>query len=323
MSRTDDLTRWLGLEPCADGGWASAPGGHDSYDGSLLDHRVMAFRTRLLDAGRPRTGWRRTDADTVLVRHPPHGPDTVLRLWTSDGRGRPTARPLGGHPSPDEPFQLTVPGGQWYALELLEGEAGLWSEAVVPGIAFGEGTQPTAPWPPTAEVTERRDGRRAGSNGQPLRELLGLTPHVEGGYFRQYYESTDGLETSRGRRPLANTIHYLLDRDSPVGYLHLNNAHITHFLNSGGPIQYLMLSPDGEVHEVVMGEDAAAGQVLAFTCPGGWWKSSRLPEGVSHGLISEIVAPGFDYRDQSLASADRIADQYPAAIGRLRPSIRG
>ncbi|MDJ0381796.1 cupin domain-containing protein [Streptomyces sp. G-G2] len=318
MYRTDDLVRLLDLEPTADGGWAASPGAHDAYDGAPLERRVMSFRTRLLGAEAPRTGWRRAEADTVLVRHPPHGPDTVLLLWTRDGEGRPEGRPLGGFPATGDPFQLTVPAGRWYALELAAGGAGLWSEALVPAIAFEEGARDTA-WPELPEATVPA----AASDGRPLDKALGLEPHIEGGYFRQYYESAGTLETGRGTRPLANTIHYLLDRDSPIGYLHLNNAHITHFLNAGGPIHYQLLSPDGVVHEVVMGEDAGAGQVLVFTCPGGWWKASRLPEGVSHGLISEIVAPGFDYRDQSVARADDLARQFPGAVERLRPCVRG
>ncbi|MFD8021304.1 cupin domain-containing protein [Streptomyces lavendulae] len=316
MYRTDDLARLLDLEPTADGGWATAPGGHDAYDGAPLERRVMSFRTRLLGAEAPRTVWRRAEADTVLVRHDPHGPDTVLLLWTRDGEGRPEGRPLGGFPATGEPFQLTVPAGRRYALELAAGAAALWSEALVPGLPFDEGERDTA-WPELPEVT-----LPAAPDGRPLDEALGLEPHIEGGYFRQYYESVGTLETGRGTRPLANTIHYLLDRESPIGYLHMNNAHITHFLNAGGPIHYQMLSPDGVVHEVVMGEDAAAGQVRVFTCPGGWWKASRLPEGVSHGLISEIVAPGFDYRDQAIARIDDLARQFPGAVERLRPCVR-
>ncbi|MEU8461263.1 cupin domain-containing protein [Streptomyces sp. NPDC029003] len=330
MHRTDDLIRLLDLEPTPDGGWATDPGAHDAYDGAPLERRVMSFRTRLLDARAPRTGWRRAEADTVLVRHPPHGPDTVLLLWTRDGEGRPEGRPLGGFPATGEPFQLTVPAGRWYALELAAGAAGLWSEALVPGLAFEEGARDTA-WPELPELPElpalpvppEPAGPAAAPDGPPLDRALGLEPHIEGGYFRQYYESAGTLETGRGTRPLANTIHYLLDRDSPIGYLHLNNAHITHFLNAGGPIHYQLLAPDGVLHEVVMGEDAAAGQVLVFTCPGGWWKASRLPEGVTHGLISEIVAPGFDYRDQAIARADELAREFPEAVDRLRPRIRG
>ncbi|UXY33126.1 cupin domain-containing protein [Streptomyces sp. HUAS TT20] len=329
MSHTDDPAALLGLVATPGEGWLGPVRGHDSYDGRGLAERAMAFRTRMLHASALRTGWRRRPADTVLFRHPPHGTAAGLRLWLGDESGRVSARPLGLSPGSGEPFQHTVPGGHWFAVELTAGELGLWSEAVVPGAEFDRSTADPAQEPPglPADLDAQPADRTvapADPGGTPtVRDALKLTSHVEGGYYRQYYESATSVHTSRGPRPTANTIHYLLDQDSPVGHLHLNTAHITHFLNSGGPIRYLLLAPDGEVHEVTMGDDLAAGQVLTFTCPGGWWKTSRLVDGAGHGLISEMVAPGFDFRDQAIARAEQIAGQFPAAFEVLRPYISG
>ncbi|MYU25362.1 cupin domain-containing protein [Streptomyces sp. SID8352] len=331
--RTGDPAALLSLVPVPGGGWTGPVGGHDHYDGRSLTERAMAFRTRMLDAARPHTGWHRTVSDTVLFRHPPHGAAASLRLWLRDAAGTVSARPLGLFAGSDVPFQHTVPGGHGFAVELTAGELALWSEAVVPGDGFARATGREWPEPPrpgaapAAEATGApsvRDAPGLTEHGAPsVRDALGLTEHVEGGYYRQYYESATQVRTPRGARPMANTIHYLLDRDSPVGRLHRNTAHITHFLNSGGPLHYLLLSPDGELHEVVMGEDLAAGQVPVFTCPGGWWKTSRLGEAADHGLISEIVAPGFDFRDQAIARAERIAARFPEAFEVLRPFISG
>ena len=110
---------------------------------------------------------------------------------------------------------------------------------------------------------------------------------------------------------MASTIYYLLSAEAPVGRFHRNRADITHFLHSGGPIVYCLISPEGEWREVVLGTALTAGEVLAFTCPGGWWKSSHLPAGVEHGLISEIVAPGFDYADHTIADEAMFARLFP------------
>ncbi|WP_327287515.1 cupin domain-containing protein [Streptomyces sp. NBC_01198] len=60
----------------------------------------------------------------------------------------------------------------------------------------------------------------------------------------------------------------------------------------------------------VVGQDPGQGQVLSLAVPGGVWKASHLTDG-DHGLISEAVAPGFDYADMTLAPADHLVRLFP------------
>lgn len=149
------------------------------------------------------------------------------------------------------------------------------------------------------------------TEGERLIDALGLRPHVEGGYFNECWRSARETTTENGPRALASTIYYLLTTAAPLGRFHRNRAAITHFLHSGGPIVYCLISPDGQWREVVLGYARDAGQVVAFTCPGGWWKSSHLPAGALHGLISEVVAPGFDYADHTIADEAMFERLFP------------
>jgi predicted cupin superfamily sugar epimerase len=163
------------------------------------------------------------------------------------------------------------------------------------------------------------------------RERLELEPNPEGGWFRQTYESTAAVDTDGGRRPLLNTIYYLLTAESPVGHLHRNRSAITHFHHDGGPATYLLVAPDGHLDEVVLGPDLAAGKVVSFTAPGGWWKASHiLAPGATDCLISEAVSPGFRYDDHEMATIEAMAVELAgttaegdagALIERLRPFI--
>jgi len=157
-------------------------------------------------------------------------------------------------------------------------------------------------------------------------ERLGLEPNLEGGFYRQTFRSEHAadvpVDDGTAPRPYLTTIYYLLTPASPVGHLHLNRSDITHFHHDGGPARYLLVSPDGELREIVLGPDLASGHVVSFTAPGGWWKASHLdgPEATAC-LISEAVAPGFDYDDHAMATVDGIAAQHPHLLDRLRPYI--
>jgi predicted cupin superfamily sugar epimerase len=151
---------------------------------------------------------------------------------------------------------------------------------------------------------------------------LDLEPNLEGGFYRQTYESAAEVLTAGGTRPLLNSIFYLLTAASPIGALHRNRSDITHFHHLGGPATYLLIAYDGRVTEVVLGSDYAAGHVPSFTAPGGCWKTSNiLAPGATDCLISEAVAPGFRYDDHEMATVDGFAREHPDLVDRFRPFI--
>ncbi|HEY8978325.1 MAG TPA: cupin domain-containing protein [Streptomyces sp.] len=277
----------LGLAAGADGWWTGAWHTTTTADGTP----VMRQRTVLMEPD-ARPAWRRSTSDTVLFLHE-GGAAVALEEAPADGAV------LGG-----DLFQYVVPAGVRHALVPVGSGHVLWSEAEVPGPARWEREPAPDHLPVAAPVPAA--GLSAGTA-----ERLGLTAHPEGGYYREIYQSAGTVATERGPRLLANTIHYLLDSVSPVGHLHLNVSDITHFLHAGGPIHYLTVSPDGELHRTVLGYDVERGETPVFTCPGGWWKTSFLPDGTAEGLISEIVAPGFDFADQRLARVRDLA-AFPA-----------
>ncbi len=152
---------------------------------------------------------------------------------------------------------------------------------------------------------------------------LQLEAHPEGGYFRRSYTAEQSLTSADGSpRALASSIFYLLTRDSPTGRLHRNRSDILHFWQGGAPLHYTLLLPDGALKEVVMGPDLAGGQQLQLCVPGGWWKASQLRAG-DYGLISEVVCPGFDFRDHTFAVEADIRASYGAYWPQLQPLLAG
>ncbi|ATZ28942.1 hypothetical protein SLAV_35865 [Streptomyces lavendulae subsp. lavendulae] len=143
-------------------------------------------------------------------------------------------------------------------------------------------------------------------------DALGLEPHVEGGYFRRTFQADHRppVRTPDGDRYTMTSIHYLLTHWSPIGHWHLNRSDILHFHHHGDPVTYHLLHPDGRHSTAVLGQDPGRGQVLTLAVPGGVWKASHLTAG-DHGLISEAVAPGFDFADMTLGRVDDLLRRFP------------
>lgn len=147
---------------------------------------------------------------------------------------------------------------------------------------------------------------------ESLIEKLGLEPHVEGGYYKRTFQADhrEKIATPIGHRFTMTSIHYLLTASSPIGHWHLNKSDILHFFHLGSPITYYILDPAGEMKVVTLGPDPNKGHQLQVAVKGSTWKASFLEEG-EFGLISEAVAPGFEYEDMTLAKKDELVAIFP------------
>ncbi|MCI0734343.1 MAG: cupin domain-containing protein [Methylococcaceae bacterium] len=149
---------------------------------------------------------------------------------------------------------------------------------------------------------------------------LGLEPHPEGGWFRRIHTEARRVATPAGSRPIATSIHYLLDRDRPRGVFHRNRSTILHYLQDGGPVDYFLLDERGSLRRVRLGR--AFGEELFLAVPGGLWKASRLPPESDYALVSEVVVPGFDLADHAFLTRELLADLFPRHLDDLADLLR-
>lgn len=141
---------------------------------------------------------------------------------------------------------------------------------------------------------------------QKLIKTLGLTEHIEGGYFARTYQSP--LQVSS--RHLMTSIFYMLTSDRPIGHFHKNKSDIMHYFHLGSPMTYLTISPEGQLEKFTLGPDVSQGHSLQLLVKGGYWKASVLEKG-EFGLLSEAVSPGFDYTDMTIAKAEVLRESFP------------
>ena len=124
------------------------------------------------------------------------------------------------------------------------------------------------------------------------------------------------------------SIYYFLTSDHPIDYFHRNHSDIMHYFNLGLPIRYTVILPDGTLQETLLGPSIRDGHKQQLLVSGGCWKACELlckseSSGIGectaaqaggnfcdYGLISEAVAPGFDYSDMKLATAAEMRSAY-------------
>lgn len=134
----------------------------------------------------------------------------------------------------------------------------------------------------------------------PLAEQLDLSPHPEGGWFRETWRSPVSFRPDgyAGQRAAATAIYYLLLPGEESRW-HAVRSDELWFWHSGGPLA-LRLGGNGERaaagNLITLGSDLTAGQQPHALVPGGTWQSAA-PAASQPVLVSCVVAPGFDFAD--------------------------
>jgi len=135
---------------------------------------------------------------------------------------------------------------------------------------------------------------------------LNLTPHPEGGWYRETWRSdltlpAAALPDHDGPRSAGTAIYFLLSPDEHSAWHRVRSAELW-LWHCGGPLT-LSLGGDGSepgpAHEMVLGPDVAAGEHPQVVVPAGVWQAAH-PAGGVEVLVSCVVVPGFEFADFTL-----------------------
>jgi predicted cupin superfamily sugar epimerase len=136
-------------------------------------------------------------------------------------------------------------------------------------------------------------------DARAVAEHWNLTPHPEGGYYRETYRSalTSTPPGWPGSRSLATAILFLLPAGERSAWHRVRGDELWLY-QSGAPME---LQIDERV--ALVGPDHSAGHELQVLVPGGAWQSATPARGRSEdtwSLVACVVAPGFDFDDFDL-----------------------
>ncbi|WP_370339021.1 cupin domain-containing protein [Parvularcula marina] len=130
-----------------------------------------------------------------------------------------------------------------------------------------------------------------------LIDRLCLTPHPEGGYFREMFRDRREQEG----RAASTAIYYLLKPGESSHWHRIDAVEIWHHY-AGGPLE-LKISPDGKsVETLLLGTDFNKGEEPQRIVPAGVWQAARPVEGWV--LVGCTVAPGFLFETFEMAPPD-------------------
>ena len=132
------------------------------------------------------------------------------------------------------------------------------------------------------------------SEAERVITALGLTPHPEGGHYRETFRD----EPAGGGRGSATAIYYLLRAGEVSRWHRIDAIEIWHWY-AGAPLDLSVSAEAGGVEIHHLGPDLEAGQRPQAVVPAGAWQSA-----VSRGdwsLVGCTVSPAFDFAGFELA----------------------
>lgn len=154
-----------------------------------------------------------------------------------------------------------------------------------------------------------------------LVDLLGLSPHPEGGFFRETFRSPAMLDRGPDGAPrsASTAITFLL----PAGTL--SALHVIHEADEmwhhygGDPLEIHTISPDGAHRVGILGGKVHADQKPQMLVPAGTLQAA-VPLGPSYALCGCTVTPGFDFADFEMPPREALLRRFPqhqAVISKL------
>lgn len=130
-------------------------------------------------------------------------------------------------------------------------------------------------------------------NADDIIKQLDLSPHPEGGWYRQTWVA-DNPGRAQG-----TAIYFLLRGDETSHWHHVDAVEIWHFY-AGAPIELRMTETDqGPVRSQILGPDLSAGQLPQGIVPAGHWQSAKSLGDWT--LVGCTVSPGFQFEGFTLA----------------------
>lgn len=145
---------------------------------------------------------------------------------------------------------------------------------------------------------------------------LQLSPHPEGGYFREVYRSDETITHSNlpsrysSSRGFSTSIYFLLEGSEVSKFHRLKSDEQWHFYDGSTLILYT-IDKDGILNKTLIGNKIENGETFQVNIRHGTWFGAGLIDNTSFALIGCTVAPAFHFNDFELAKRKDFLKDFP------------
>jgi hypothetical protein len=169
---------------------------------------------------------------------------------------------------------------------------------------------------------------RAVSPSEEVERLVArfsLAPHPEGGYYREVYRAVAAVdhpaipEGRDARRAAATHIYFLLPAEDFSAFHRVVPSDEIWHLYAGEALELHLIHADGRYETRLLSADPAAGEPMTVV-EAGCWQAARVAPGGAWSFGGCTVAPGFDFADFEMPTAEdllRLHPQHEAIVREL------
>lgn len=145
---------------------------------------------------------------------------------------------------------------------------------------------------------------------------LGLTPHREGGYYKETFHSTEMTSDQEltvnfeGKRKLYTSIYFLLT-SKDISHFHRLKSDELWYYHAGSPLTIHIIDEKGEYKDIKLGLNLDNGEVPQALVPKNSIFGSSVMDEDTFSLVGCMVSPGFEYKDFELFTQSELLLKYP------------
>lgn len=143
-----------------------------------------------------------------------------------------------------------------------------------------------------------------------LIQKLQLKAHPEGGYYRETFRSEQTIVVAESSVRHTSTVIYYLLKEKDKSHFHRLKSDEVWLFHQGSSLNIEILA-EGVHKTVLLGNDLVKGEVPQVILPANAWFAAKVADGKNFGLVSCVVAPGFEFEDFELAERDLLTEQFP------------
>ena len=103
---------------------------------------------------------------------------------------------------------------------------------------------------------------------------------------------------------------FLLDGENFSALHRLQSDEIWHFY-AGSTLVVHVIEEDGRYSQILLGNDAEAGEAFQAVVKAGCWFGSHVADWKSFAVVGCTVAPGFEFEDFEMAGREELARAFP------------